>query len=131
MTNESHKPLVLVIDDNEMNLKLMEGVISYAGYRLEKAQSAEEGLARAAEIKADIVLMDIQLPGMDGYEATQVLRENADYKTTPILAISGYAMDKNKEKLIRAGFNDYIQKPIEVQNVLTTLKKYLENVTDA
>jgi len=130
MTSDSHKPLVLVIDDNEMNLKLMEGVITYAGYRLVKAQSAEEGLAKADEIQADIVLMDIQLPGMDGYQATQALRKNDDYKDIPILAISGYAMDQNKEKLFSAGFSGYVQKPIEVQNVLKTLKKYLDKDRD-
>ena len=130
MAHKSNKPLILVIDDNAMNLKLMEGIISYAGYRLEMAQSAEEGVAKAAEVHADMVLMDIQLPGMDGYEATQVLRKNADYKDIPIVAISGYAMDQNKEKLIRAGFNGYIQKPIEVQTVLATLRQYLENDVD-
>ena len=125
MSANSDTPLVLVVDDNEMNIKLMKGLIAYAGYRLEVALSAEEALKKAAQIEADIVLMDIQLPGMDGYEATRELRKQTAYQSVPILAISGYALEQNEVQLRDAGFSGFLQKPINVQNVLATLKHYL------
>lgn len=92
MASQTNSPLVLVIDDNPMNIKLMRGIMAFGGYALETALSAEEGLAKARQIEADIILMDLQLPEMDGYQATEILRNSEQYKETPILAISGYAM---------------------------------------
>jgi two-component system cell cycle response regulator DivK len=126
MNTDSKKPLILAIDDNEMNLKLLRGIMDYAGYDLEVAESAEEGLEKAKTIKPDLVLMDLHLPEMDGFEATRRLRKHSDYINIPILAVSGYGMAHNQDKLLESGFNGFLQKPIKLQEVLETLAKCLD-----
>jgi two-component system cell cycle response regulator DivK len=125
MASQTNSPLVLVIDDNPMNIKLMRGIMAFGGYALETALSAEEGLTKARQIEADIILMDLQLPEMDGYQATEILRNSEQYKETPILAISGYAMGARETELLSAGFSGYLQKPITVQDVLAALAQHL------
>jgi two-component system cell cycle response regulator DivK len=106
--------VILIIEDNPRNLKLVRDVLEYAGYRTLEATTAEDGLALARANHPDLVLMDVQLPGMDGVQALARLR--ADPATTGILvvAVTAFAMKDDRERFVAAGFDGYLEKPISV-----------------
>lgn len=112
---------VLVIEDNAMNMKLMRAVLKVGQYRMVEAGDAEIGIRLAREERPDLILMDIQLPGMDGLSATRLLKEDPDLKGIPILAMTGYAMEDEKRKALGVGFAGYIVKPFHVSELLETI----------
>lgn len=114
---------ILVIEDNEMNMKLMKAVLQLGKYRVMEARDAETGLALARQNPPDLILMDIQLPGMDGLSATQIIKEDENLKTIPIYAVTGFAMEEEKEKARGIGFDGYIVKPFRVSELLETLSR--------
>ncbi len=116
---------VLVIEDNETNLYLMHTIVEKLGHQVIEARDGFEGVKLAISKIPDLILMDIQLPGMDGYMATQKIRENEATKEIPIIAITSYAMVGDKEKTLAAGCTAYIEKPIEPESFIETLNKYL------
>ena len=118
---------ILVIEDNELNMKLVNGLIGIGKYRMLQAQDAESGIEIIHEQRPDLVLMDIQLPGMDGLTATKILKEDPDLKNIPIVALTSYAMQGDKEKALEAGCVGYITKPIDTRKFLKTLSQYLKN----
>ena len=118
---------IIVVEDNELNMKLVKGLIKIGKYRMLEASDAESGIQLIREKKPDLVLMDIQLPGMDGLSATKILKEDPNLKDMPIVALTSYAMEGDKEKALQAGCTGYITKPIDTRNFLETLSQYLEN----
>lgn len=118
--------VILVIDDNQLNLKLIEFLLSSNNYEVHCATNAEEALTLLTTLQPDLILMDIQLPVIDGLELTRKLRMDTKYKDTPIIAITAYAMDGDKEKAIEAGCNGYITKPINTRTLPNVIAKYLE-----
>ncbi len=112
---------VLVIEDNEMNMKLMRAILKTGNYRMLEAVDAETGLRLARERHPDLILMDIQLPGMDGLSATRIIKTDPDLKDIPVFALSGFAMESDKEKAADIGLAGYIVKPISVKGLLETL----------
>ena len=116
---------VLVIEDNETNLYLMHTIVEKLGHQVIEARDGFEGVKLAISKIPDLILMDIQLPGMDGYMATQKIRENEATKEIPIIAITSYAMVGDKEKTLAAGCTAYIEKPIDPESFIETLNKYL------
>ena len=106
---------ILVVEDNPLNLKLVRDVLSFAGYDIIEAQSGEEGLRAAKEHPPDLVLMDLQLPGIDGTETLHRLRQDTLGPEVPIVAVTAFAMAEDKERASRAGFDGYIEKPISVR----------------
>lgn len=112
---------ILVIEDNEMNMKLMRAVLKTGHYRMLEAMDAETGLRLVREHHPDLILMDIQLPGMDGLSATKIIKADPDLKDIPIFALTGFAMESDKEKASDIGFAGYIVKPFSVKGLLATL----------
>jgi CheY-like chemotaxis protein len=107
--------VILVVEDNERNLKLLRDVLEYAGYDVRVARTAEDGISLAASEPPDLVLMDLQLPGIDGMEALRRLRESPRTADIPVVAVTAQAMKQDRERALEAGFNGYIEKPISVR----------------
>ena len=117
---------ILVIEDNEINLKLVRSLLQIGGFNILEATNAETGIEIAREQQPDLVLMDIQLPGMDGLEATSILKNDTATNHIPIIAITSYAMDGDKKKAREVGCDCYISKPINTRTFLDEIRKFLE-----
>ncbi len=115
---------ILVIEDNEMNMKLMRAVLRAGNYRMLEATDAETGLRLVQEHHPDLILMDIQLPGMDGLSATKIIKTDPNLKGIPIFALTGFAMESDKAKATDIGLAGYIVKPFSVKVLLETLDNY-------
>ncbi len=118
---------ILVVEDNKLNMKLVKGLIKIGKYRMLEANDAESGIQQIREQRPDLVLMDIQLPGMDGLSATEVIKADPDLKDIPIVALTSYAMQGDKEKALAAGCTGYIAKPIDTRQFLETVSQYLKD----
>jgi len=118
---------ILVIEDNKLNMKLVNGLITIGKYRMLEAVDAESGIQLIREQRPDLVLMDIQLPGMDGLSATKVIKEDPDLKDIPIVALTSFAMQGDEEKALAAGCTGYITKPIDTRKFLETVSQYLKD----
>jgi two-component system cell cycle response regulator DivK len=105
---------VLVVEDNPLNLKLVRDVLGHAGYRVLAAGDAERGIAMARAERPDLVLMDVQLPGIDGVEALARLRADGATARIPVVAITALAMKDDRERFLAAGFDGYLEKPVSV-----------------
>ena len=122
----SNKYNVLYVEDNPANMRLVEQLLkTFPDIELVGAETAEDGLEMAQKDVPDLVLMDINLPGMNGYEALDELKKIEKTKDVPVVAISANALASDVEKGINAGFSDYITKPINLQAFFTTIKKHL------
>ena len=108
-------PRILVIEDNERNLKLVRDVLRYAGYDVVEARTGEQGVALAKDDPPDLVLMDLQLPGMDGIEALNRLRQTAATRAVPVVAVTAFAMKDDRDRALGAGFDGYLEKPVSVR----------------
>ena len=106
--------LVLIIEDNPKNLKLARDVLNHTGYQTLEAETAEEGLALARARHPDIVLMDVQLPGMDGLQALDRLRSDPETRDIPVIALTAFAMKDDRERFLAAGFDRYVAKPLDI-----------------
>jgi two-component system cell cycle response regulator DivK len=107
-------PLILIVEDNPRNLKLARDVLEFAGYRTLDAGDAEEGVRLAELHRPDLILMDVQLPGMDGDEALRRLRASTTTCDIPVVAVTAFAMKTDRERLLAEGFQGYLTKPISV-----------------
>jgi CheY-like chemotaxis protein len=116
---------ILVIEDNDLNMKLVRGILSTTAYEMIEAVDAETGLKMIREHRPELVLMDIQLPGMNGLSATKVIKSEESTKNIPIIALTSYAMQGDKEKALEVGCAGYITKPIDVKCLLTKIKEFL------
>jgi|SRR4029077_18695690 two-component system cell cycle response regulator DivK len=123
--------LILIIEDNEKNRKLARDVLQVKGYKTIESETAEEGLKLALEKSPTLVLMDIQLPGMDGIAALKQLRANPQTKNIPVIAITASAMTNNRQTMLAEGFDGYQSKPISVKNFLGELERVLSLATQA
>ena len=113
----SEPPAILIVEDNPRNMKLARDVLNHAGYRTLEAGSAEEGLALAHAERPGLVLMDVQLPGMDGVQALGRLRADPATARIPVIALTAFAMKDDRERFIAAGFDGYLEKPIDVRRL--------------
>ena len=121
MANE----LILIIEDNEKNRKLCRDVLQVKGYRTIECETAEEGLKLAAEQSPALILMDIQLPGMDGITALKQLRADPKTKNTRVIAITASAMTHNRQTMLAEGFDGYQTKPISLKGFLGEVERVL------
>ena len=117
---------VLVIEDNELNMKLVVALLTHSKLDVLCAADAESGLEMAKEHRPDLILMDIQLPGMDGLAATRLLKNSPGLKDIPVIALTGYAMKGDKEKALAAGCADYISKPIDTRSFHKRIRPFLD-----
>ena len=119
-------PQVLVVEDNERNMKLFRDVLQGSGYRTLEATTGERAVELAIEHGPDLVLMDIQLPDIDGVEALRRLRVDARSASLPVLALTAQAMEGDRERFLAAGFDGYLSKPVDIAEFVTTVKRYCE-----
>ena len=106
--------LILIVEDNLKNLKLARDVLEQSGFRTLESVTAEEALDLASTNPPDLILMDIELPGMDGFEAVERLKANPDTARIPVCAVTAFAMNDDRERCLEAGFDGYLSKPINV-----------------
>jgi CheY-like chemotaxis protein len=127
MANE----LILIVEDNEKNRKLERDILQFKGYRLLEAENAEDGIRLAREYMPALILMDFQLPGMNGIEAFKILRADPQTKAIPIIAVTASAMSEDRKKMIEAGFDGLETKPINVKDFLATVAATLKKFVGA
>lgn len=115
---------ILVIEDNEQNMYLMRFLLESNGHTVIEAYNGEDGIRDAQKTNPDIILLDIQLPGMDGYEIARIIRSSPELESIPIIAVTSYAMAGDREKILAAGATDYIEKPINPETFVNQISKY-------
>ena len=118
--------LILIVEDNDKNLKLVRDVLQVKGYATIEAGTAEDGIVLARERRPDLILMDIQLPGMNGIAAIGVLRADPTTAAIPVVAVTASVMPQDRNKITEAGFNAYVGKPINLKEFLDTVCTLLE-----
>jgi two-component system cell cycle response regulator DivK len=116
---------ILVVEDTEDNRQILRDLLSMAGYDLIEAHDGAEGVAKAAEHKPDLILMDIQMPVMDGYEATRRIKADPGMKGIPVIAVTSYALSGDEEKTRAAGCDGYIAKPFSPRQMLAKVREVL------
>ena len=121
------KKTILVIEDNELNMKLVNSLLQIGHYNILNARDAESGIQMAKEHRPDLILMDIQLPRMDGLSATRILKEDPALKGLRLVALTSYAMEGDAEKFKNAGCDGYLSKPINTRSFLDTLKTFFQD----
>jgi two-component system cell cycle response regulator DivK len=118
--------LILIVEDNQKNMKLVRDVLQAKGYTTIEAVTGEDGIRLAAERKPDLILMDIQLPGINGIEALRVLRANPDTAAIPAVAVTASVMQQDRKHITEAGFDGYLGKPLNLKEFLETVRAMLE-----
>jgi two-component system, cell cycle response regulator DivK len=116
---------ILVVEDHEDNRQILRDLLENAGYDMIEAKDGEEALMAAASQRPDLILMDVQLPILDGYEATRRLKTDLILKTIPIIVVTSYALSGDEEKAYAAGCDAYVAKPYDPLVLLETIRHYL------
>jgi two-component system cell cycle response regulator DivK len=117
---------ILIVEDNDKNMKLFRDVLIAKGYRTLEATTGEQAVTLAAERSPDLVLMDIQLPDIDGVEALGRLRADGRTTSVPVLALTAQAMEGDRERFLAAGFDGYLSKPVDIAEFIATVNLYCE-----
>ncbi len=117
---------VLLTDDNEETISTIADYLEVKGYQVVVARNGAEAVDRASEERPDVILMDIQMPGMDGLEATRLIRADADLSATPIIAFTALAMPGDRERCLEAGANEYLSKPVSLKKLIATIEEQLK-----
>lgn len=115
----------LVIEDNEQNIYLVTFILEKNGHQVIQARSGDEGVTLALQEIPDLILLDIQLPGMDGYSVAREIRKSPKLKEIPIIAVTSYAMPGDRESALEAGCTGYIEKPIDPETFMTQVESFL------
>jgi two-component system, cell cycle response regulator DivK len=118
---------ILVIEDNEQNMYLVTFILEKHDYRVLQAQTGKEGLALAIENAIDLILLDIQLPELDGYAIANMIRQVDKLKAIPMIAVTSYAMSGDREKALESGCTGYIEKPINPDTFMKEVQQFLSN----
>ena len=117
--------VILVVEDQEDNRQILRDLLGNAGYELTEAVNGEEALAAVAKRKPDLIIMDIQLPILDGYEATRRIKANPQWRAIPIIAVTSYALATDEYKGQEAGCDAYVTKPYSPRQLLAEVRKFL------
>lgn len=117
----------LIIEDNPDNLTLIRDILELNGYRTEHADCGYKGVEDAKSKKPDFIILDIQLPDIDGYEVLELIKKNNETRNIPVVAMTSYAMAGDKERLLSAGCDGYIEKPISPVNVIDQIREVIED----
>lgn len=115
--------LILIVEDNEKNRKLVRDVLAYKGFRTMESESAEEGVRLARAHRPALILMDIQLPGMNGIDALRSLRADPQTRDIPVIAVTASAMNHDRQKIMAAGFDGYQHKPLNIRGFLEAVER--------
>ena len=116
---------ILVVEDQEDNRRIMRDLLSSAGYEVAEALTGLEGVSQSEALRPDLILMDIQLPGIDGYEATRRIKANADLRHIPIIVVTSYALSGDDVKAFEAGCDAYMAKPFSPRKLLALVNEQL------
>ena len=116
---------ILVVEDNPKNLKLVRDVLTHSGYEVIEATSGEDGVRLAGEAAPDLILMDLQLPGIDGAEALRQIRVGDTNAGVPVVAVTAFAMNDDRERAFESGFDGYVEKPISVRGLPQQVRDFL------
>jgi two-component system cell cycle response regulator DivK len=117
---------ILVVEDNPKNMKLVRDVLEYSGYEVIEATSGEDGVRMAASEHPHLILMDLQLPGIDGAEALRRIRDGGGDQDVPVVAVTAFAMDEDRTRAFESGFDGYLEKPINVGRFPQQVRDFLE-----
>lgn len=117
---------ILIVEDNENNLSLFRDILTFHGYEVVVASDGQEGLALARELMPDLILMDIQMPGMDGMTAGRILKGDPATSRLKIIALTSFAMQGDQEKFLAAGFDGYLSKPVNTRELPLIINAHLE-----
>lgn len=117
---------ILICEDNERNRKLMKDLLEYHGYEVYLAENGKEGIEVAKKVRPDLILMDMQMPVMDGFEAIKKTRQDKEIKDIKIIAVTSFAMPGDKDRVLQAGADYYIAKPIDTRALPEIIKKVIE-----
>jgi two-component system cell cycle response regulator DivK len=122
--------LILVVEDNEKNRKLVRDVLTFKGYEIIEAETGEEGVRLAHERHPDLILMDIQLPGIDGATALRQLRADPATRMIPALAVTASAMEQDRQTIMSAGFEGYQSKPLNIKAFVEAVRQVLDRTSE-
>jgi two-component system, cell cycle response regulator DivK len=117
---------ILIVEDNEKNLYLAKFMLQRAGYEVIEATNGKEGYARAIAESPDLILMDMQLPVMNGFEATALIKSDEKSKMIPVIALTAFAMKGDREKTLAAGCDEYLEKPIDPENFVFKIGEFFK-----
>ena len=117
--------LILVVEDQEDNRRILRDLLTNSGYEVIEAVNGLEGVSSAETYRPDLILMDIQLPGIDGYEATRRIKSNDNLKKIPIIVVTSYALSGDDLKAFKAGCDAYVAKPFSPRKLLAKIREYL------
>jgi two-component system cell cycle response regulator DivK len=120
---------ILVVEDNKKNLKLVRDVLEYAGYEVLIAETGELAIEVVGRTTPDLVLMDLQLPGMDGSETLRRLRELPETKDVPVVAVTAFAMQTDRDRAFATGFDGFVEKPISVRGLQSEVGRFLSKAS--
>ncbi|HVK18699.1 MAG TPA: response regulator [Fimbriiglobus sp.] len=115
-------PKLLIVDDEPANIELLARRLARRGFEVVSATSADEGIAKAVSEKPDVVLMDIKMPVVDGFEATRRLKANATTRAIPVIALTAHAMQEDRDQVIAAGADEYETKPVDLDRLLAKIQ---------
>jgi CheY-like chemotaxis protein len=116
---------ILIVEDNENNRRLVRDVLVYYGYETVEAENGEEGIRTAKEQTPDLIIMDLQMPVLNGYDAIRIMKNDPETKYIKILAVTSFAMAGDRETILEAGADDYIAKPINTRELPERVKRLL------
>ena len=125
---EPHAPIdrtILLVEDNPHNRKIFSGMLAHAGFRVIEAEDGNQALTRVEETRPDLILMDLSIPGIDGWEVTRRLKADPRFSPIPIIALTAHAMRGDEERALQVGCNGYLSKPISPKKVVEEVKRYL------
>ena len=117
---------IMVVEDNPKNLKLIRDVLQYWGYQVLVAGSGEQGVELATQEPPDLILMDLQLPGIDGHEALRLLRQEPTTRAVPVVAVTAFAMQDDRDRVALSGFDGFLEKPLSVRDLPEQVKSFLQ-----
>ncbi len=117
--------LILVVEDQEDNRRILRDLLTSADYEMTEAENGEEALAAVAKNRPDLILMDIQLPVLDGYEATRRIKADPTLKDIPVIAVTSYALSGDEAKARAAGCDDFVPKPYSPRQLLAKIRQFL------
>tara|TARA_R110002095_G_scaffold126363_4_gene109493 strand:- start:1476 stop:1853 length:378 start_codon:yes stop_codon:yes gene_type:complete len=122
---------ILLVEDNEMNRDMLSRRLERKGFEITIAVDGEEGVEKAKALKPDLILMDMSLPKIDGWEATRLVKANPETSAIPVIALTAHAMAEDREKALAAGCDEYDTKPVELPRLLEKIQKMLDGLKKA
>jgi CheY-like chemotaxis protein len=129
--DEKNKPTILLVEDTQEVTMMIKDYLELAGYKVVTAQDGVDAIVQAKLIRPDLILMDVQMPRMDGMEATRKLRSEPDFRSTPIIALTALAMPNDRERCLEAGMDEYISKPVNLKALIKIMQSCLLDAKEA